>query len=745
MDGYTYLIKVDTNGNAVLPSLSRNAKKADKSLGRINSTSKRSFGTLHRSASRGNSILSKTKSLLVGIGLTMSTGALAAGIYNVGANFEQTMSSVQAKMNATKTEMASLEDQAREMGASTKFTANQSGEALDFMAMAGYNVDEAISALPGTLNLAAASGLDLGRSADIATNILSQFRMKANDTDQVVDKLALGVTTFNTNMEEMSNAMNYWGPNAASLNITLSESVSTIGLLANNGLKGSLATRALGSSMTRLSKPTSQMQSVMSSLNLDFYDAQGNFIGMANMVDMLNDRLEGLNMKQRQAALSTVFGAEAIQEINILLAEGGDRLRKFTGQMDEADGAAKRMADTKMDNLAGDVTKLKSASQELGISLFEEVGPTLRAMAQEATLFVRSLDTKEVGLYLQNTVLTLRRGMQWFIRNREVIWGIAKGYASLRIGIIGYNVAIRSASLYTRAATTAKWAHVAATRGAAVATRALNTSISASPLGMIVGVISAAASAMALFASNTRDAKDAKQELNEMEERNRQREVEDLNKNTSLGFRKLEMAKEGELEDRQLLTLRRNAQARIESAQDEMVNYKAEIKDTPGYDRYLTLQKKLSNLKMGQSLTSQEYEELDSLKRSFDESGIISNLQDRELSKYQDIIKKNKRILEKTKGLIPEDKRREGGGLGEGLNDDFEGEKSGSSDISRRVSEGGSQQRVVNVRLGKFMEDINFNDIKNMDDIREYADEIRALFTEQFLRVLNSANQTSNG
>lgn len=741
MDGYTYLIKVDTNGNAVLPSLTRNAKNADRSLDRIDGTSKRSFGTLHRSASRSNSILNKTKSLLMGIGLTMTTGALAAGIYNVGTNFEKTMSSVQAKMGATRTEMVSLENQAREMGATTMFSANQSGEALDFMAMAGYNTNEAISALPGTLDLAAASGLDLGRSADIATNILSQFRMQADDTGQVVDKLSLGVTTFNTNMEEMSDAMNYWGPNAASLNITLSESVATIGLLANNGLKGSLATRALGASMTRLSKPTSQMQSVMSSLNLDFYDAQGNFIGMANMVEMLNDRLSGLTMKQRQAAISTLFGTEAVQEMNILLAEGSDRLRSFTEQMDNADGAAKRMADTKMDNLAGDVTELKSATQELGISLFEEVGPTLRAMAQEATLFVRSLDTKEVGLYLKKTVLTLRRGMLWFIRNKEVIWGIAKGYASLKIGMMGYRLGVNAATIATTGYNTVMSLTKITSIGTTIAVRGLNTALKANPFGAIVGVISAAASAMALFASNTRDAKSAQQELNDMEEKNRQRQVDRLDSNTEKGLFKLSQIKKGEAEDkeRQALSLRRNAKTRIEAAQDEILSYKAteEYKTyKPIKDRYDALLAK--QRKPGQVLSSDEYEEIRNLEES-----ITLQLGNSYISQYKSIIAKNKRILEETKGLVSgvEDPGNNYGGLGNG---EIPGNESGS-DISRRVSEGGSRQRVVNISLGKFMEDMNFNDIKGMEDIREHADEIRTLFTEQFLRVLNSANQTSNG
>ncbi|MFK5948805.1 MAG: phage tail tape measure protein, partial [Methylococcales bacterium] len=240
MDGYTYTIKVDSNGNAVLPALANNADKADVSLrkagtgsekafnktgtsigrardemGRFTSSSKSGFGTLQRSANRSNAALSKTRSLLAGIGLTLTAGAIATGIVSTGAGFEKSMSNVAALTQAAKSELVSLNQTAREAGATTAYSAKESADSMSYLAQAGYKTNQIIDALPATLSLAAAGSLELARSADIATNILSQYRMKAKDTGVVVDQLAFTQANFNTNIEEMSDAMNYFGPTAA--------------------------------------------------------------------------------------------------------------------------------------------------------------------------------------------------------------------------------------------------------------------------------------------------------------------------------------------------------------------------------------------------------------------------------------------------------------------------------------------------------------------------------------------------
>lgn len=740
MDGYTYLIKVDTNGNTVLPALSKNAKQADRSIGRIDSSSKKSFGTLGRSADRSNGILRKTKGLLAGIGLTLGAGALGRGIIKTGANFEKTMSSVQAKMRATDEDMESLTNSAREMGAATIFSASQSAEALDFMAMAGYDTGQAIEALPGTLNLAAASSMALGRSADIATNILSQFRKPVSETGDVVDKLAYTATSANTGLEEMADAMNYIGPTAASLNIPLSEMLSAVGVMADSGLKGSRSTRALRTSLTRLADPTNKMQEVMAKLNVDFYDAQGNFIGLTNMVEMLNSKMAGLSQQQRTAALSTLFGNEAITQMTVLLNSGADSLREFSGELDNANGAAKRMAETKIDNLEGDFTKLKSASQEVSLQLFEHLGPTLREITQEATLFVRSLDTETVGLHLKKTVLTLRKGMLWFQKHHKLVVGLVKGYVALKAGMLAYNIAIRASSLYTTAATTAKWSYIAATRGAAVATRALNTSLSFSPLGAIVGVISAAASAYALLANNTNKAKKAQKGLNNTQNRMQQREASKLKQNTATGLSKLDVL--GDLNSRQVKELRRNAQLRLDTAEDYILNVKSKAKSSEEYKEYRRLKSKQNKADYSldssgkiknPGLTTEELFRMRQLEREINalpkkETGLTL----RELKKIKS---KNKRILKQTAGLVPEDPTLSGSSSEPSPE---------TTEMSKRVASGGRSQRVINITLEKFLDDMNFN-VDSMEDIQAKAEEIKEIFTRQYMRVLNSANQMANG
>ena len=335
---FSTLYRAGQKAKGLLGSIRTGSQKVITKIRQIGSTSDKSFKRLERNANHSRTALSRLRGMAAGLGLTLTTGAAMAGLVGTGAGFEKSMSNVQALSNATKTEMVSLTKAARDAGAKTAYTARESADAMGYLALAGYNAEQQISALPATLNLAAAGSIDLARSADIATNILSQYRMKAKDTGVVVDQLAFTQSRFNTNIEEAADAMNYFGPTAAAMKISLAESNATIGLLANNGLKGSLATRALGTSIVRLSKPTTQMRQVMDELNLSFFDSEGRFVGVAGMVDILNQRMGNLNDQQKQAALSTVFGSEAIQEMNILLAEGASKIRYWTNELENAEG-----------------------------------------------------------------------------------------------------------------------------------------------------------------------------------------------------------------------------------------------------------------------------------------------------------------------------------------------------------------------------------------------------------------------
>ncbi len=769
--GTTYRINVDTNGNAVLPALARNADKADASLvkftkdangklrdanGRfvktkqstdklgasvhaLGSKAEAGLGRMERKARSSGNAIGKLKGLVAGLGLTLSTGLLAAGLVGTGAGFEKSMSNVQALAGATQTEMVSLKAAARDAGATTAYSAKQSADAMGYLAQAGYNANQQVEALPATLNLAAAGSLGLARSADIATNILSQYRMKASETGVVVDQLALTQSSFNTNVEEMADAMNYWGPSAAAMKIGLSESNAVIGLLANNGLKGSLATRALGTSIVKLNKPTSQMQKMMDQLNLNLHDSQGQFVGVANMVEQLNHQTVGLNDKQKQAALSTIFGNEAIQEMNILLAEGSDKIRYWTDELDNADGAAKKMANIKLDNLSGDFQILQSTVQETSLQLYDNVGPALRAVTQEATLFVRSMDTKQVGLILRTTILQVRKGIVWLKENRKTIVALGKGIIILKAATLAYAQAGRIQAgvlILSKAATLAK---AAATGKAAVATRAFNMAVKANPLGLMLGVITAVIAAVTLFRDRTNEATGAQKGLNaaSLEAQMLKEESAGLVKDTQRDAQKVGFKSTSQ---RQFVGIRDNATERKAHAEDIIADLKAKASNSDEYRELNKLRQKakggykIENGVITRGLTTKEEFRMKSLAKTINNTPEAST--GLTLNQLNKVIKDNASLISKANARIKEQPNA----LGKPTNTVVDTQKASENIIS-----GGASQRIINIKIDKFQDNVNFNIQGQINELKDNMEEMREMFNEMLLRVINSANHMSNG
>ena len=326
-------------------------------------------------------------------------GAVFAGLATkTFADFESQMSRVSAITQTTGEDFEMLSKQARELGGTTAFTAKQAAEGMTFLGMAGFETDEIMQSLTGTLNLAAAANIELGRSADIASNILTGFRLEAEETDRVVDVLAKTVSSSNVNMEQLGEAMKFFAPTAAAMGISIEEAAATVGLLGNAGLQGSIATRALSAAMTRLASPTSEMKRTMEDLGVEFFNAQGQFVGMEGLVGNLNDSFKGLTQQQQQAALGTLFGTEAVKQFNILLSAGVDELSAFTTELENAQGTAQEMAETQLDNLKGSVIKLNSAFQETQISLGGLISQALRPMVDALTFLLIKFNELHPGI-----------------------------------------------------------------------------------------------------------------------------------------------------------------------------------------------------------------------------------------------------------------------------------------------------------------------------------------------------------
>jgi TP901 family phage tail tape measure protein len=736
---FSTLYRAGQKAKGLLGSIRTGSQKVITKIRQIGSTSDKSFKRLERNANHSRTALSRLRGMAAGLGLTLTTGAAMAGLVGTGAGFEKSMSNVQALSNATKTEMVSLTKAARDAGAKTAYTARESADAMGYLALAGYNAEQQISALPATLNLAAAGSIDLARSADIATNILSQYRMKAKDTGVVVDQLAFTQSRFNTNIEEAADAMNYWGPTAAAMKIKLSESNATIGLLANNGLKGSLATRALGTSIVRLSKPTTQMRQIMDELNLSFFDSEGRFVGMAGMVDILNQRMGNLTDQQKQAALSTVFGSEAIQEMNILLAEGAGKIRYWTNELENAEGTAKRMSDTKLDNLAGDFQILKSSSQEVSLQIFEELSPALRAVTKEATLFIRNMDTKKVSLMLKKTVLQLRSGVIWLGQHKRTIINLGKALVVLKAVTLSYNAGIKLQAGLTTIATARKWAYAAATKNAAVANRALNMAIKANPLGLMLSTLTAVIGAVTLFRDRTKEAASAQRDMTlaGIESQILKEESKGLVADTKLDTEKVNL---NSTSQRQLVQIKESAIERKNKAEDVISDLKAKAKSSPEYKEYARLAKKEKQTKIENGL----YKPGLSIQETIRKKGLeekINKMPETQtgltLTQLQKVINDNTGLIKKVSGLIKPDE--DTNSLTKPVSNQID-----DSNMSENIISGGASQKVVNVSLEKFQDNVNFNIYGQIEELRDSMDEMRQMFNENLMRILNSANQLAN-
>jgi len=324
---------------------------------------------------------SKMRLLIAGVAGAM---AFRAGIRTI-ASFGQEMSGVQALTQATAEEMDNMQKLARELGSTTKFTAAEAAKGMQFMAMAGLETNQILAAMPGTLDLAAAGMIDLGAAADIATNILAGFGLQAKEMGRVGDVLALTSASANTNVFELGEAMKFSAPIASNLGVEIEEVSAAIGTLSNAGIKGGEAGTVLRRVMLSLIKPSTEAKKALATYGFAMEDLDPQVHGFTNVLQRLADAQISVTDAAKVFEVRGVTGFLALQK-------AVPEMRKLTDELTKAEGAAKRMAEARMDNLIGDWLKLKSAISEVAISLGEDgAGGSMRDLLQSVTKGVRWL------------------------------------------------------------------------------------------------------------------------------------------------------------------------------------------------------------------------------------------------------------------------------------------------------------------------------------------------------------------
>lgn len=317
------------------------------------------------------------------LGVTISV----ADTVNTYKDFEAAMSQVKAVSGATGSEFDKLAAKAKEMGATTKFTAQESAEAFNYMAMAGWNAEQMTDGIGGILNLAAASGEDLATTSDIVTDALTAFGLKASDATHFSDVLAQASSSANTDVGMMGETFKYVASMAGSLSYSIEDVALMTGLMANSGIKSTQAGTALNSVLTRLATNSSGAADAIAALGVDFYDSStGNARSLATVMGELREATAGMNQEQKSNLANTVAGMEAQKGLLAILNATQEDYDKLAESINNADGAAEKMSKIQLDNLSGDITYFQSAVDGLKISLGERLSNSwLRDIVQWLT------------------------------------------------------------------------------------------------------------------------------------------------------------------------------------------------------------------------------------------------------------------------------------------------------------------------------------------------------------------------
>ncbi|MEI3111077.1 MAG: phage tail tape measure protein [Oscillospiraceae bacterium] len=337
-----------------------------------------------------------------------SISGMAKGVVDAGMSFESAMSSVAAISGATGKDFDMLRSKAKEMGATTQFSATEAANAMEYMAMAGWKAEDMTSGISGIMNLAAASGADLATTSDIVTDALTAFGQTAADSGRFADVMAAASANADTNVEMMGETFKYAGAAAGAMGYSVEDLAVATGLMANSGIKGTQAGTSLRSTITRMAKPTKESGTAMKALGISITDAKGKMKPFGEIMKDMRKGMKGMTEDQKASYAAMLGGQEAMSGLLAIANASDADFEKLTKAIDGAAGSAEKMAQVKLDNLKGDVTILQSALEGLAITAFDKVSDSFRGLVQLGTGLVDKLNSalsdgafvKNIGKYL---------------------------------------------------------------------------------------------------------------------------------------------------------------------------------------------------------------------------------------------------------------------------------------------------------------------------------------------------------
>ena len=418
-NGKGYELKVQIGGE-VESSFGKAFSKAERELATLYKFSRRTNQGFLDGVDRLDSFANKTFAVMAKGAAAASAGL--AGVLTAstmaGSSFEAQMSTVQAISQASSGDMKQLKEVAAEMGRTTKFSATEAGQGLEYMAMAGWKTQEMVSGLPGIMYLAAASGEELGTVSDIVTDAMTAFGLQADQSAHFADVLAQASSSSNTNVAMMGATFQYVAPVAGSFGYTIEDVATATGLMANAGIKGEKAGTAMRTMLTNLAKPTKQMRGYMNKLSLSLVDSTGKMKPFRQQLQELRQGFSGLSEAERAEYAAGIAGKEGMSGLLAMVNASEADFTKLTAAIDNSAGAAKEMSEVRLDNLEGDVTILKSGLEGVGIEIYGGFSSLLREGVQDATAWLSSFTEN-----LKEDIPTIRREAKNFAKVAESLFG----------------------------------------------------------------------------------------------------------------------------------------------------------------------------------------------------------------------------------------------------------------------------------------------------------------------------------
>ena len=386
MDVFELVAKLSLDTSAYEQGLKGAGQAANRNLG----TASKALGALNKGV---NAVL-KVGAVAAGAAVAGMT-AFAKASVQTGMEFDSAMAQVAATMGTTVSEIGELRDFAQQMGATTAFSATQAAEALNYMALAGYDAETSMATLPTVLNLAAAGGMDLARASDMVTDAQSALGLETAETTEMVDQMAKAASKSNTSVSQLGEAFLTIGATARNLKGGTVELSTVLGVLADNGIKGAEGGTHLRNMILSLQNPTKDASKILKDMKISLYDSNGEMRSMIDIVADLQKGTEGMDQASRDAIVSGIFNKTDLASVNALLNTPIERFNELTDAIKNSKGAAEEMANTQLDNLAGDVTLLKSAAEGAKIAFSDGLTPAIRDVVQRVTKVLSKKSTQK--------------------------------------------------------------------------------------------------------------------------------------------------------------------------------------------------------------------------------------------------------------------------------------------------------------------------------------------------------------